>query len=133
MNFQRLSARFLLPKGQAMVTLLSFTAIGITVITAIAVMIYANLQSSISFQQGVLADEAAEAGVENALLRLLRNPSYTGETLQIGNGTAVILVTGTGPYTITSTGTYRNFQKKIEVVATYTNNLMQVTSKKEVY
>ncbi|HCR92651.1 MAG TPA: hypothetical protein DIU47_01725 [Candidatus Pacebacteria bacterium] len=63
-----------------------------------------------------MAYDIAEAGTENALLRLLRNPAYTGETLTVGDGTATITVTGSGTQTITSTGRLNNYLRKIQVV-----------------
>jgi hypothetical protein len=85
-------------------------------------------------QQGSIAYEIAESGIENAKLRLLRNPNYAGETLPVGEGSAVILVTNSGGnYTILSKGVTGNFTRQIQVTATYNNNLFVVTSQKEIF
>lgn len=124
-------------KGQALINLIFFAVIASTVTTAAIIMVYVNSVSGAKLQEGMIAYQIAESGAENGLLRLLRDPSYTGETLTVGNGSAVILATGSGtvatPYFITSTGTKGNFVKKVEVQATYLNNLFSVISKKEIY
>lgn len=123
-NFQR---------GQALVTLLIFMVVAIIVTSAAVVVIFVNSLSSSKLVVGELAYYAAESGAENAILRLLRNPNYTGETLQIDQGSATITITGTDPKTITSVGNFGNFSRTIEIVVGYTNNILTVSSWKEVF
>ena len=124
-------------RGQALITLLFFTVIGITVTSAAVAMIYVNSLSGTKQQQGEVAYEIAQSGAENGIIRLLRNPGYTGETLPVGSGSATITVSGTGssgnPYIILSKGTSGIFVREVQVTATYQNNLLTVTSRKEVY
>ena len=124
-------------KGQALITLLFFTIIGVTVTSAAVVMILLNSLSGMKQQQGEIAYEIAQSGADNGLIRLLRNPSYTGETLPVGSGSATITVTGSGtsgnPYVILSKGTNGLFVREVQVTATYQNNLLTVSSRKEVY
>ena len=124
-------------KGQALITLLFFTVIGVTVTSAAVVMIMVNALSGTKQQQGEIAYEIAQSGAENGMIRLLRNPNYTGETLPVGGGSATITVTGSGtsgnPYVILSKGTNGAFIREVQVTATYQNNLLTVTGRKEVY
>lgn len=125
-------------KGQALITLLFFMIIGLMITSAAVVMMLVNSKSGAKLQDGEIAYQIAQSGAENAMIRLLRNPSYAGEAgLSVGSGSATIVKTGTGtggdPYVITSTGTLGNFVRKVEVKATYQNNLLQVTSQKEIY
>ena len=115
-------------RGNALITLLFFALITIIVTSAAIVMLMINSGAVTTVQQGNDAYSIAESGVENALLRLLRNPSYTGEVLTIGNGAATITVTGGPTKTIISKGKIGNFERSIQVVATYTNNVLTVTS-----
>ena len=115
-------------KGNALITLLFFALITIIVTSAAIVMLMINSGAVTTVQQGNDAYSIAESGVENALLRLLRNPSYTGEVLTIGTGTATITVTGGTTKTIISKGRIGNFERSIQVVATYINNVLTVTS-----
>lgn len=121
-----------LQKGQALVTLLFFMVIGITITSAAVVVIVTNALSATRFEQGTDAYDIAESGAENALLRLLRNPFYTGETLPIGNGTATITVANN---TIISSGSaaFNNEVRTIQVNTVYNNGILTVTSWKEIY
>jgi hypothetical protein len=124
-------------RGQALITLLFFAIIGITITSAAVVMILVNSLSGTKQQQGEIAFDIAQSGAENGLLRLIRDPTYTGETLPVGNGSAVITVTGSGtsgnPYVILSKGTTGIFMREEQIKATYQNNLLTVTSRGEVY
>jgi hypothetical protein len=126
-------------KGQALITLLFFMVIGVTVTSAAVGMVLVNSISGSKQQQGELAYQIAESGAENGLLRVLRTPppDYTGETLAIGLGQADITVTGAGtvakPYVILSKGKIGNFLRQVQIQATYQNNLLSVISKKEVF
>lgn len=114
--------------GNALITLIFFALITIIVSTSAVLMIITNTGAVTTVQQGNDAYSIAESGVENALLRLLRNPSYAGEVLTIGDGTATISVTGTTTKTITSRGRIGNYERSIVVTATYTNNVLTVTA-----
>lgn len=116
-------------KGQALVSLLMFVVVAMTVIVSSIMTVISNTRAASIGQQAVDVYYVAEAGVENALLRLLRDPNYSGETLAVGNGNTVITVVGS---TITSIATVNNLTRKIEVQFSYTNNQMTVTSWKEI-
>jgi hypothetical protein len=120
-------------KGQTLVTLLFFMVIAITITTGALMVIFINTQAQTKVQQSQTAYYITESGVENAIIRLLRDPTYTGETLTVGEGSVVIQVAGSGPYTITATGTDGNFTRKIQVVAAYTNNILSIQSWQEIF
>lgn len=123
--------KFRLQTGQSMVTLVVFTMIFISIFTMSITMILVNSVATDEFQQSITARQIAESGAEEALLRLLRNPNYSGEILTVGNGTATISITGDAyNKTITSVGTLGKFQKKINVVITY-NDIMSILSWQE--
>jgi len=121
-------------RGQALLTLLFFIIIALTVTSASVVMILVNSLSGTTYQQGTIAYEVAQSGADNALLRLLRDPTYTGETLPVGSGSAVITVTGSNPYVILSKGSVGNSLREIQVTASYSADyVLQVISQKEVF
>ncbi len=121
-----------LQRGQALITLVFFVLISLTITTGAIIIIIANSLSVSKFQEGTLAYYAAESGVENALLRLLRDPNYTGETLMIGSGTAVITVTGSNPKTVVSVGQNGNFKRKVSAQMTYNNGYYTFSNWKEI-
>lgn len=121
-------------QGQALITLLFFTVIGVTITSAAVIVLLTNSASGTKLQQGVIAYEIAQSGAENAKLRLLRDPNYQGEVLPIGEGTATILVSSSsGTFTISSVGQIGNFKRKAEVTAVYEDYILTFSSIKEVY
>lgn len=119
-------------KGQALITLLFYILIITTVtIGAIALMIL-NSGTTSKLQDGSIAYYVAESGAENALLRVLRDPTYTGESLPVGDGNATIVVTPGSPTTIVSTGVYGNFVRTIQVTADFTGGYYTVNSWREI-
>ena len=122
-------------RGEAMLTLLFFTVMAMTITAGAIIVLFSNSLSGTRFQQGSVAYQVAQSGAENAILRLLRDPAYVGETLPVGDGTATITVTnnGGGSYTIISEGKVGNFVRKIQVDETYSNNLFTETARREVY
>lgn len=124
-------------KGQALVTLIFFMVIATTVTTAAILVIAVNSISGTRLQEGVIAYQVAQSGADNALIRVLRDPTYTGETLNIGSGSATIQVAGSGtvasPYVITSKGRNGFYVKSVEVRATNQNDILNVISRKEIF
>lgn len=118
-------------QGQALVILLFYMIIAITLTTTAVAVVVSNSLSSTRSEQGAQALQIAEAGAENAIVRLLRSTSYTGETLTVGLGSAVVTVTGTTTKTIQSVGTVSGFSRTVQVTATLTNGILEVSSWQE--
>ena len=122
-----------LAQGQALVALLVFVVIAVMVIFGSIAITSTNTEGATVFQQGIIARQIAETGVENALLKLLRDPSYTGETIPVDEGayqgSAAVTITGDSlNKTIQSIGTAGNFQHKIVVKITYNNGVQTIIS-----
>jgi hypothetical protein len=117
--------------GNALITLLFFMVIGITVITATALVLSANIAGVTTVEQGTDAYYAAESGAENGLLYLLRNTTYSGTLPTFSVGTAQASVTITSGI-ITSTGTSGKSIKKIQIQTLDTNGALSVLSWKEI-
>jgi len=121
-----------LQKGQALITLLIFVVISISITSAAVMIIIINSISSTRYQEGVISYYIAESGLENASLRMLRDPNYAGETLAVGGGTAVVVVTGSNPKIATSTGTIGNFKRKVQVKMNYNGGYYTFSEWREV-
>lgn len=119
--------------GYMAVLLLVFVAVSVVIASAAMAMSIATLQSVSVYTQGNEALSIAQSGAENALIRLLRDPTYTNETLTVGAGTATITVTGTTPQTITVIGAVGTKKRKIQLTVTRTSGILSVTSWAEVY
>lgn len=114
--------------GQALVVLVCFGVIAVTIIASTILVSVATNSASGKTQEGSIAYDVAESGAENALLRLLRDPSYTGETVSLGSGSATITVTGSNPKTIVSLGVLGNYRRTIQVIASDSGGILTVTS-----
>jgi hypothetical protein len=118
--------------GQALVMLLFYMIIAITLSTTAVSVVLSNSMSVMRDEESIRALEIAEAGGENAFLRLVRDTGYSGETLTVGNGNATVTVTGTNPKTIDSTGIVGSFSRTIRATVTIENGVMTITSWLEV-
>jgi hypothetical protein len=120
--------------GQALITILFIAVIGITIITAAAIFMFENLRASSITEQGTYAYYVAESGIEEGILRLLRNPNYTGtpvgQPLPVGGGSVIISTTSDGK--ITAIGTYNSTVRKIQIQTVYNNGMLTIQSWKEV-
>ncbi len=119
-------------QGQALVILLFYMIIAITLTTTAVAVIVSNSLSATRSEQGAHALQIAEAGAENAIVRLLRSTSYSGETLTVGIGTATVTVTGTNTKIIRSVGAISGFTRTVQVTATLTNGILEVSSWQEI-
>ena len=119
-------------RGQALITLLFFVLISLTITSAAIIIIIINSITAGKFQEGVLAHAAAESGMENALLRVLRDPDYAGETIAVGSSTVTITVVGANPKTVTSVGQNGNFERTIQAELSYSSGFYTVSNWKEI-
>ncbi len=129
-----------LQKGQALITLLLFVVVAVTIISASVIIIVLNTNSSTKIQEGEIAYMVAESGVENAILRLLRDPTYKGETLYVGSPSgsiatpsATVQVSGGNPYIILSQGQEGNFVRKVQATVNWVNNVLSIQTWRVIY
>lgn len=118
-------------RGQSLVLLLVFVMVAIAISTAAIFIIGTNSVSTTNVSQGLATKQMAEAGAEKALLAVLRDPSYRGETFSLDTGSVTATVSGTTTLTIDSTATNGDFIKRVEVIATYSNNVLTLVSWKD--
>lgn len=119
-------------QGQTLVILLTYIIIAIIVTTSSIALVLNSSGGTDKAYQGANSLDIAESGAETAMIKLLRDPAYVGETLTIGQGQAVITVSGSNPKTILSKGTLNNFTRTIQVIVDTSNNTITATSWKEI-
>lgn len=112
--------------------LLIFVMMAIAITAASTIIIVTNSISTTNISQGITTKSMAEAGAEKALLNLLRDPNYKGETFNLDTGVITATVSGTSTLTIDSTAVNGVFIKKVEVIVNYSNNVLTETSWKEI-
>lgn len=121
-------------KGQVLTSVVVFMAFGLSVIALSAVLTVINIQNTVKSTQSVQVLNYAEAGAEDGMLRLLRNPGLLGETPLVIDGVSVsVVITGDAVNkTITSTASYNGFTKKVQVTASLANDKLTLVSWKQV-
>ncbi len=119
-------------RGQTLIILLIYMVIAIIVTTASIALVINSSRGTDKVYQGANSLDIAESGAETAMIKLLRDPNYIGETVTVGNGQAVITITGTNPKIIVSKGTLNNFTRTIQVIVDTSNNILTATSWKEI-
>ena len=120
-------------KGQALISLVFFTMIGMAIAIAAIIATLSSTIASSKFQSGTLTFSEAESGAENAYLRLLRDPSYKGETMLINGATVIATVSGSTNLTIDSKATSGTFSRVVEVKLQYITGKYIIQSWKEVF
>ncbi|OGY24841.1 MAG: hypothetical protein A2864_02870 [Candidatus Woykebacteria bacterium RIFCSPHIGHO2_01_FULL_39_12] len=119
-------------KGQALVSIVVLAAAA-AVIAAGAALTAISLSKTAALSKD--SDKVyylAESGAEEALLALLRDPTYTGNNQKLDNTSVVISVTGINQKTIISEAFNNNVKRRVEVLAQFTNNILTITSWKEI-
>lgn len=119
--------------GQALVTLLFFSVIAITIVSTAMIVTLVNSVSSSKLQSGELVFYASESGAENGLLRLLRDPNYAGESMSLNGTDVTIEVTGSSTKTVISTATDGTFTRIVQVQTQFVNGKLNILSWKEVF
>ncbi|MEK7504817.1 MAG: hypothetical protein AAB589_00830 [Patescibacteria group bacterium] len=84
----------------------------------------AELESSNLETKAGQALVAADGCLDETLRRLRLNPAYTGGSLTLGDASCIITVTGSGTKTIMITATLGQINKKIQVTASLTGNVI---------
>jgi hypothetical protein len=118
--------------GQALIVLLFFMIIAITLSTTAIAVVASNSLAVTSMEESTHALEIAEAGAQDGLIRLIRAPNFSGETLTVSGGSATVVITGASTKTILSTGVTGTFKRKIQVIVSFTNGIFTVTGWQEV-
>ncbi|HSW80197.1 MAG TPA: hypothetical protein VLG47_05465 [Candidatus Saccharimonadales bacterium] len=79
-------------EGQTLIALTIYMVVAMIITLGAVAVTIINIRANTSYTSGELALQYANDGVENALIRLERDSSYTGETMSISSGSATITV-----------------------------------------
>jgi len=117
-----------------MVVLLVFMIVAIIMTSMAVALVIINATSAGKVEQGDMALKLAESGAENALLQIMRNPSYTGtETFPVDTGQVTATVSGANPIIIMSQGRVGEFMRATSVSASFVNTVLTIHSWKEIF
>jgi len=123
-------------RGSALVAVLVILAIALLVITAIMQNVLVDTSMSFNLKKSDEACNNAISGIEETSLRLIRDPDFSGTTLNMDDGNVTIEVTGDNPKTITAISKVNNekYICKIQAQATYDENgILGISNIEEIY
>lgn len=121
-------------QGSVLLTLIIFMLIASIVLAAAVTVILSSSSSTTKVEVGQMAYQAAESGIEEATLQLLRNPNFAGSQTNIPIGAASfdITVSSSWPKTIDSYGRFAGSVRHIRTTALYNVGVLTVNPWREV-
>jgi|SRR3989344_98231 len=114
--------------GQALISLIMISGISLIILTGAILVAVIAAQSSLTTRQSTQSRVSAESGIENAAIRLLRNPAYAGEILNIDSNTVTINIAANK---IDSQGKVGSVIKRIESDFQLNNSILRILSWKD--
>ena len=116
----------------ALTSILVISAISLAIAVSISLLGVDEAKSSNSYKFGQQTIKIAESCIEEALLRLKVNPSYNGDSLNVGSGTCNISITANGAQRTISvtaqTVAEVDYLKNIEVTAVLAGTAINILS-----
>lgn len=118
----------------ALLMIVVIAAAAVSLVTSVVLSGIDDLEQGFSSQVGQDTILTAESCVEEAILRTVRDASYTGGTLTVGQGSCVFTVTGgpCGNCTIVSEATNLDYTRTIEADISVAGATVSVTRWEEV-
>lgn len=119
--------------GQVLVSILIIIAVAVLATSTAVVASSLSRTTGVSITSDKLL-YAAESGAEEAIVKLLRDPTYSGESVNI-NGVSVnidIISPTPSERVITSKATQDNLIRKVAVSAEFVNNILTVNSWRQI-
>lgn len=114
--------------GYVLTALLVFMVVILLITTTTVLVSISTLQGELFFDSGMRAVIAADSGAENAILRILRDPTYVGETMQIEGTDVVVTVSSGSPQLVTVVADSGSFERTVQVELERVEGMLQVNS-----
>lgn len=114
--------------GNILVVVLVLMVVGMTIISMSLALVISTSQSLGGAMTTDRVRAAAEGGVENAILNVLRNPEYAGETLVIDGLDVTSTVTPGAQTIIAVTADHGAYTQSYEVVLERISGVLSVAS-----
>lgn len=111
-----------------MVIVLVIMVVGITIVTMSLALVISTSQSMGGMMETHRISAAVEGGVENAILNILRNPTYAGETLSIDGMPVTVTVVQGAQTTITATAVSGVYRQRYQVVLERISGVLTIVS-----
>ena len=119
-------------KGQALIPLLILIVILLSLGATAIELAIGNILIDRYSQEELIGYYTTESALENGLLRVLRNPNYAGEDLQINGASCTIEVSGTTEKTILAFCEDENWIRRIQAQISFVDGQMEINSFQEI-
>ena len=106
--------------------------ISLIAVVSATTLVVSELKNNITVTGGLSQYQMTYGALENAFMRLLRDPSYIGETLTLGSSTCYSTVTGASTKTVSVRCTDGTYVRKMTATSTFANGIMTVSGISEV-
>lgn len=125
---QPAASKFDKNRGHILVALLVTVVVTTIVGGALVGLVIVGSQNALGYEQMMQVQHSAESGAENAIRCILRDPAYSGGTLQINGGTVTIDVSGADTKQIEVTAEKNGLARKVNVTLSRINGVWTVNS-----
>jgi hypothetical protein len=115
----------------ALTSILIISTVALAVSVSISLLGVGEAKSSLDFKKGQETLKIAEGCIEEALIRIRNDDTYTGGSLNVGDGSCTISVSGTGSdrtvdVTATISGSSLDYIKRIQITTKIIGNSINI-------
>lgn len=114
-------------QGAALIMVVLIGVIALVAVVSATTLVISELRKNTVTIYGVTQYQITYGALENAFMRLLRNPNYTGETITLADSTCYITVTGDSTKTVEVRCTNGSYVRKTGATVTFADGLMTVS------
>lgn len=116
-------------KGMALIMVILVGAIALIAVTTSTALVISEFKKNIAATSGISQYQLTYGALENSFMRLLRDPNYSGETLQLSNSTCYITVSGSpSNKSVESVCGNGSYVRKMGATVTFSGGRMTVSS-----
>lgn len=119
-------------RGQALIMVILIGLLALGAVVSATTLVVSELRKNIETNSGIVEYEITYGALENALLRLLRDPSYANETVTLDSATCYITVSSGASQTVEARCTNGNYVRKLNATVMFFNGIMTVSNVSEV-
>lgn len=118
--------------GQALLPVVIIIAIFLILAVGLVNLSLGGLLLSFSLQEGEKVLLATEGTLEEGFLSILRNPSYAGGSLQVGEASCTIETSGSGPVVMAASCQSDRAVRRLRAEISFVAGEMEVSNIREV-
>lgn len=118
--------------GQALIMVILIGMIALIAVVSSTTLVVGELKKNTIATVGIAQYHVTYGALENAFIRLLRDPNYSGETLTLSPSTCYITVAGASTKTVVARCTDGTYVRKIQATVTFSSAIMSVSAISEI-